>query len=251
MLIFALGLIAYPAAKFGCEQINHLLRRREAIAEVRAWYRTAQTFVVPEGSLLYSEPRVDFATSSTGIERLPPWGRWKMETTYLTAKWPILGFVQEYHGVPTIWQNGTLFVHERSMCVDDRGVRPMVICVRYYGMTDGKPSFNTQAIWQGGWRDDAAFPSVFGVNAVAEVPSRPLTNLRIYAGRAGPVDLTRFTLPFDCDGGKGRFEFKTDDDVTDGGKPAPDVWIEWDDSPATQPATRSIPPSPDAASPHD
>lgn len=215
------------AGLFALRNLSIWIARRHGYAAVAAWYEHARTFVVPAGTLLYSERSEDI----NGPRSINLRGTETFESSF-----PLLRQIAyDKHGVPQTIEFGVLYVHEHDCWDVPAGKRPSLICVRYNGLDRlGLPQFSTMSYRLAPVGSKVRIPSMGGTTTVRDDPGRPLTNLRIFAGAPHPTDATRFSLPFDCDGGHGRFEFQTDTDVTDGGKLAPDVRIQWDDAP-TQP----------------
>jgi hypothetical protein len=226
--------VTIPAVFIGSVRFDQYLKRQAGIRIVTTWYQAARTCEIPPGTLLYSAYFPDAPTRGWSVT--------------FEDRWPLLRSVERSReNIPRLTRDDVLFVHERDIWKLPDGKEPQLVCVSYPGIgMDRRPIFRVWTYRLTDLQQGIFQPAMSGSTYDVVESTRPLTNIRIYAGRADPVDLTRFTLPFDCDGGHGRFEFKTDNDATDGGKPAPDVWIEWDDVPATNPsATRpSTDPSP-------
>jgi hypothetical protein len=235
--VVALLLVALAfAGLFALRNLSIWVARRQGYAAVTAWYEQARTGVVPAGTLLYSERPADIgATRAVGTHAD---GSPHVFTTFEGA-WPSLRQIgYAAHGVPNTFEYGILYAHEHDYWDVPAGSSPALLCVKY-GRLDarGRPEFFTTAFrLAADPKAKVRIPSMGSSTMVQDVPARSLKNLRIFAGAPHPTDKRRFTLPFDCDGGRGRFEFRTDVDVSDGGQLAPDVWIEWDDAATTRAA---------------
>ncbi len=201
--------------------------RRAGTRNVVAWYQQARTSRIADGTLLYSENLSDMPL---GVSRYTITGGGRPPRTYVTFDGPHTSLRRALYsgrGVPVVVPHDILFVHERRVWDVPNGTRNDVVSVSYSGLnTFGNPQFDVMAMNLGD--GNPPFPMMGGQATVPGPITRSLANLRIFAGRIDPNDATRFALPFQCDGGPGRFEFKTDDDVSDGGKLTPDVWIEWE-----------------------
>jgi hypothetical protein len=229
------------AGLFAMRNLAIWVARREGARVVTAWYRQSGTAVLPAGTLLYSERASDAALpGALPLRRRSPDGT-TVTASLFDQQYPQLRqILYNARGVPVAYPNRILYVHEHPLWTVPTGSRPYLFCVGYDGLDpQGRPQFSSMANRLADPGERRPFPGMGGTTGVSDVPGRSLANLRIFAGAPHPTDATRFSLPFDCDGGGGRFEFRTDTDVTDGGKLAPDVWIEWDDA-ATQPATTQV-----------
>jgi hypothetical protein len=219
-------------------KVGNWLARREGTRKVVAWYRLAQNSKIAPGTLIYSENPVDFTRGRlTTVVR----GGTRSTRAMFNEEHPELrevGYIRG--GIPSLIALHVVFVCERQVWTLPSGSRPSVVSVSYEGLEQGGlPSFSVMYVHLG--NGEPPFPMFGGMTRVRSAPVRSMTNLRLFAGRADPKDATRFSIPFQCDGGRGRFEFQTDIDATDGGKMAPDVWMEWDDSPTTAATTRTAP----------
>lgn len=224
------------AGLFALRNLVIWVARRQGYATVATWYEQAATTVVPAGTLLYSERPEDLSgTRSTGWSAAV--GSYESETFELP--FPSLRQIgYDRHGVPQPTGRGVLYVHEHDYWDVPSGKRPALICIRYGGLdAQRRPQFFAMSYRMAGPSAKPPIPAMGSVTFADGGDGRSFANLRIFAGAPHPTDAARFHLPFDCDGGRGRFEFRTDTDVTDGGKLAPDVWIEWDDGPATRSAS--------------
>lgn len=227
-------------------RIELYFARRAGVAKVEAWYSAARQYVVPDGTLLYDEtPAAIAAAKASGspgrilTARRMPNGRLEFSVHH-DQQFPLLQWMSNgVDGVPMLMPLDILYVHEHLTWDVPKGSRPALLVVRYICLDgEGRPSFMTLMYGPTPLPGTTKFPAIGGTATPRDPPGRSLANLRIYAGRPSTTDPSRFALPFDCDSGHGRFEFQTDTDVTDGGKGAPDVWIEWDDAPTTAPATQ-------------
>lgn len=221
------------AGLFALRNLSIWVARRHGYAAVTAWYEQARTTVIPAGTLLYSERPEDFdphVRHGRNIDGTP------RDFVSFNEAQPTLRHIAYYaNGVPLASFGDELYVHGHPQWAVTGGSRPSLFCVTYRGLdAQGRPEFISMCYERVDSSRGPRFASMGSTTTVQSQPGRSLANLRIFAGVPHPTDATRFALPFDCEGGRGRFEFQTDVDVTDGGKLAPDVSIEWDAA-ATQP----------------
>lgn len=199
---------------------------------VGAWHAQARDFIVPAGTLLYSERAADFRPRGWRSASRSDGPRRDFATftgPFVTLRTPEERLARTGPADPMIQP---LYVHEHLLDTDVRWLVPHVVAVDYGGVDfAGRPRFDWSALRMRGWVMKSAAVIGDGRAEADEPPGRSLAGLRIYAGVPSPTDRTRFTLPFESDGGRGRFEFRTVD-----GPRLLNVRVEWDDA-ATRPAT--------------
>lgn len=241
-IVVALLAIVVTAGVYGFRRAALWFDRRAGYRTVAAWYEQARATTLPAGTLLYSEDPADAARP--GGTRI--WGIGGRPTAYAFASaHPTLRVVRyRTGGVPMLGDHDILYAHEHALWDVPVGSKPAVLCVAYRGLTaTGHLEFFVTSYRVNPNADALRFPFMGSTTRADGPPGRSLARLRIFAGVPHPTDARRFAIPFDCDGGRGRFEFRTDDDdddVTDGGQLEPKVWIEWDDGAATRPTLPEV-----------
>jgi hypothetical protein len=228
-------IVAIAGVVVACRLAGARYRRLIATHAVAAWLQRARTCQVPTATLLYTERPADF----------PP-GQWSQagngpKYNLFVARYPLLrDFGYTGTGDPVAYGADVLYVHEHPVWAVPAGTRPALVVVRYLGLTppnrfnalaSGQPTFNVDTIVV---PPPGQLPTDrFGGRDVVGVPfARTMAHLRIFAGQPDPVDPTRFWLPFDCDGGHGRFEFQMDAGNGHGGSLTPNIVLVWE-GPAT------------------
>ena len=215
-----------------------------AYREIDRWLAAVPGVSIPPGTLLYSERPADAAAilAGGGVQRevYNASGVFTRQYATLASAFPHLRtVVYDSDRAPVLDDFYDVLYHGEHLVWDNSGnpagppTRALVAVSLTTPAADGRPVFVADTLWPK--RGPAGYDRMRANTSPDDPSGQPMTNLRLYAGHGHDGEPDRFTLPFESDGGRGRFEFRTDTDASDGGQLTPDVWIEWDDTPATRP----------------